>query len=150
MHSSRMSTVRSSGRRGGSARGVSAQRVSAQEGVCLGIVCPVGVSACGGCLPGGMYTSLPVDRMTDACENITFPQLLLRMVTRMHSSRMRRACFNGHLTQVMCLGMLGVQGGVHALNPEADTHLHEQNDRDRCKNITLPQTAFAGGNKPAF
>ena len=60
--------------------------VSAQ-GVC---VCPGGVSAGGGvcpggvflvgCLPGGClpqcmlgYTP-PVNRMTDACENITFPQ----------------------------------------------------------------------------
>ena len=43
-----------------------------------GGVCPRGrVSARdGGCLPD----PLPVDRMTDACENITFPQLLLRTV----------------------------------------------------------------------
>ena len=27
-----------------------------------------------------VYTSPPMDRMTDACENITFPQLLLRTV----------------------------------------------------------------------
>ena len=32
----------------------------------------------GGCLPEGC--SPPVDRMTDTCENITFPQLLLRSV----------------------------------------------------------------------
>ena len=31
----------------------------------------------------GMYTSPPtVDRMIDACENITFPQLLLRTVIK--------------------------------------------------------------------
>ena len=29
---------------------------------------------------GGVYTYPPVDRMTDACENIIFPQLLLRTV----------------------------------------------------------------------
>ena len=29
---------------------------------------------------GGAYTSPSVDRMTDTCENITFPQLLLRTV----------------------------------------------------------------------
>ena len=32
------------------------------------------------CLAGWVCTLPPVDRMTDACENITFPQLLLRMV----------------------------------------------------------------------
>ena len=52
LHSIRMHTVRCSGHLGGD-------------------VCP------GGCLPGGVYTSPPVDRMTDACENISFPQLLL-------------------------------------------------------------------------
>ena len=31
----------------------------------------------GGCLPRGVYTS-PSRAQTDACENITFPQLLLR------------------------------------------------------------------------
>ena len=54
MHSSSMRTVYCNGRLGG-----------------------------GGVLPGGlclagMCTPPPVDRMTDACENITFPQLLLR------------------------------------------------------------------------
>ena len=45
-------------------------------GVCLHGEClpREGVSA-GGCTPPN-----PVDRMTDACENITFPQLLLRTV----------------------------------------------------------------------
>ena len=37
-----------------------------------------GGSLPGGCLPGG--GGLPVDRITDVCENITFTQLLLRMV----------------------------------------------------------------------
>ena len=44
------------------------------EGVCPGGVC-LGVSA-RGCTP----SSPPMDRMTDPCENITFPQLLLRMI----------------------------------------------------------------------
>ena len=42
----------------------------------------------GGCLPRGVYTFPPVDRMTDACENITFPQLLLRTV-KVTSSEIR-------------------------------------------------------------
>ena len=128
MHSSRMRTVRCSGRLGGclsggylprgggclprgclsrgyvclgsvsaggclhrgvylgvSALGVSAQGgclpsiVSAQGGVCLAGVCLGGVCLGWGAYPGGC-TPPPVDRMTDACENITFPQLLLRMV----------------------------------------------------------------------
>ena len=55
-----------------SAGGVSAQWGGCAQGdVCWG-VCP------GGCLPGGVHPL--VDRMTGACENITFPQLLLRTV----------------------------------------------------------------------
>ena len=42
---------------------------------------PVGGGLPGGCLTlEGVYTSPPVDRMTDTCENITFLQLLLRTV----------------------------------------------------------------------
>ena len=44
----------------------------------------VGVSA-GGCLPRGCLLRHPpplVNRITDRCKNITFPQLLLRTVTR--------------------------------------------------------------------
>ena len=44
------------------------------DGVCRG------VSGQGGLPKGGVHLP-PVDRMTDACENITFPQLLLRTVT---------------------------------------------------------------------
>ena len=69
MHSSRMHTVHCSGR---------------LEGVCLGGVCLGGV--CLGrcvCLPRRVYTSpSPVNRMTDRCKNITFPQLCLRTVTK--------------------------------------------------------------------
>ena len=59
--------------------------VSAQVGVCRGSVCQGDVCQRGcqprGCIPAciGADTS-PVDRMTDACEKITFPQLLLWMV----------------------------------------------------------------------
>ena len=80
--------------------GVSVQGVSVQRGVCPGGVCPGGVcqggvcpgeGVCpGGCLPRGCLprrgglprgnTPPPVDRMTGSCENITFPQLLLRTV----------------------------------------------------------------------
>ena len=51
------------------------------QGGCLprGWVFPGGVSA-HGCLPRGMYT--PIDRITQACENITFLQLLMRMVIK--------------------------------------------------------------------
>ena len=58
------------------------------EGCLPGVGCLLGWGGClpdGGCLPGhgvlpGQGVHLPVDRMTDACENITFPQLLLRTV----------------------------------------------------------------------
>ena len=51
--------------------------VSAQGDVCL----PMGVSAQGGVYLGvSARPPIPMDRMTDACENKTFPQLLLRTV----------------------------------------------------------------------
>ena len=53
-----------------------------REGVCVrGDGCPGGVCVGG----GGCFT--PVDRMTDACENITFPQLLLRTVIKIVTRR---------------------------------------------------------------
>ena len=70
--------------------GVFSQGVSAPGGVCSG-----GVSAAGGCLllegvsafgPGGVYPFMqwvdtsPVNRMTDACENITLATTSLRLV----------------------------------------------------------------------
>ena len=74
---------------GVSAQGVSAclsggclPRASAQGGVCPGAVCLEGV-----CLSaGGVYTSptLWTEFLTHACENITFPQLLLRTVKRVY------------------------------------------------------------------
>ena len=60
--------------------------VSTQGGVCLGGCLPRGYLT-GGCLPGGGGWQVPrgrhpsVDKMKDACENITFPQLLLRTLT---------------------------------------------------------------------
>ena len=46
-------------------------------GVCLGWgVCP------GMCLPGGCVSALWTEFLTHACENITFPQLLLRTVMK--------------------------------------------------------------------
>ena len=65
-----------------------------QEGVCLGGWLPRG------CLPGesaqGGYDSPPVDRMTDACENITFPQLLLRTakIKRQQNKRIFQIIFH--------------------------------------------------------
>ena len=78
-----MRTVRCSGRleREGA---VSAWRVVCLEGVCPwgclpGGVCPGGVCP-GGCLPRGGVHLPPVNRITDRCKNITFPQLCLRTV----------------------------------------------------------------------
>ena len=89
MYSSRMRTVRSSGRISGggmSARGgVCSQGVSAPGGVCSGGCLLLGgllwgVSTPGGCLlPGGVVsqhalrqTPTPLCGQTDACKNITF------------------------------------------------------------------------------
>ena len=104
MHSSRMCTVRCSGRL--------LWRDCVCPGGCLakgqwclpGGVCPDAWGGClprgclpGGCLPrvgvcpwgvvsdqlhrgGGVCQTPPVNRLTDVCENITFPQLLLRTV----------------------------------------------------------------------
>ena len=59
--------------------GVSAQGVSAQGGVCRGA--SVGGVSQGGVCPGGVCPGEclphhpPVNRISDACENITLPQL---------------------------------------------------------------------------
>ena len=68
MHSSRMRTIRCSSRLGGGLP---------REGVCLG-VSALGMSALGGvCLGQGCLLPhpLPVNKITDTCENITLPQL---------------------------------------------------------------------------
>ena len=78
-----------------------------QEGVCLGGWLPRG------CLPGesaqGGYDSPPVDRMTDACENITFPQLLLRTakIKRQQNKRIFQIVFH-HFPPWMNLGKFGI------------------------------------------
>ena len=79
MHSSRMCTVRCSGRWGGMYpsmhwAGGCLLGVSAQGGVCPGGVCP-GDSAGMTAQRGVCQTPPPVNRMTDTCENITLPQL---------------------------------------------------------------------------
>ena len=73
----------------GYAQGGSAQGGSAQGG-CLprGRGYAQGGGVCPGGLPGGVFAwgclpdppPRPVDKITDACENITFPHLLLRTV----------------------------------------------------------------------
>ena len=89
MHSRRMRTVRSSGRRGGGrvsqhalgrgcvclGGGVARRVLSAQGGVCPG----GGVSAWGGGVcPIACWDTPPVDRMTDACENITLRTVIIQ------------------------------------------------------------------------
>ena len=60
----------------GYARGASAQGGSAQGGG----VCPGGLPGGCFCLGVSARPPRPVDKITDACENITFPYLLLRTV----------------------------------------------------------------------
>ena len=94
MHSSRMRTVRRSGCPGGGCPGgvcpgvcvcVSGGGVS-RRGFCPGYVSREGavcVSREGGVQGvSATHTPPPVNKITDACENITFPQLLLRMVIK--------------------------------------------------------------------
>ena len=65
--------------------------VSAWVGVCLGGICPGGVCP-GGCLSQHALgqTLPPVDRMTDRCKNIIFPQLRLRTVKMIHYAIVNR------------------------------------------------------------
>ena len=59
---------------------------------------------------GGSPEIPPVDRITDACKNITLATTSLRPVTRMHSSEMRTACsllYKGSLS-----GWGSLSGGV--------------------------------------
>ena len=79
MHSGRMHTARSSGRSGGvSGPGGCLVLGCLVPGVsALGGVCSHGVSARGGgvCLGGAWWRHPTVDRIRDACKNITLPQL---------------------------------------------------------------------------
>ena len=89
MQSSRMRTVRCSGRGGGGVcPGVCLPgRVSAHGGVCLGGGAP---ARGGGVCPNAGIHTFPVNRITDACENIShnLAATILQTVTRKHSSRM--------------------------------------------------------------
>ena len=82
MHSSRMRTVCWALGGGGLPGGLSAQGMSAHGGVWPGGCLPRGVSAERDVWPGGCVSHIThggdrsVDRMTDACENITLPQLV--------------------------------------------------------------------------
>ena len=123
MHSSRMRTTRllTIPRRGVCLWGVSAQGVSAQWGVCPGglprEVCPGGCLL-GVCLPGGV-------------------------------------CLEGCLPRGVCLQrclpgrrvFLGVGFLPHCMLESPLPPPCVNRIPDRCKNIILPQTSFAGGNK---
>ena len=89
MHSSRMRTVRCSSHPGG--------------GVCTGGVYPGAVSARGRgvFLPCGVYTS--PRGQTDTCENITFPQLLLRTVKMQKKENIFRT--NDFFSHTYCISI---------------------------------------------
>ena len=88
-------------------RGVSGCQggVSACQGEgCVCLICPSvqGVSACQGavCLVcrgevSGRHPPMWTEFLTHSCENITFPQLRLWMVARMHSSSMHTDRYSG-------------------------------------------------------
>ena len=84
MHSSKMCTVRCSGRLSCHARPSPA--TYAPPPPCTPL----------SCMPP-FATHAPVDRMTDACENITFPQLLLGTVKKIFLTFSPRpsCCFRG-------------------------------------------------------
>ena len=77
------------------------------------------------------------------------PKLRLRaVITRMHSSRMRTARLFPISPTMHCSGGVPGPGGVPAQVLPPPSPMNRMTDR--CKNITLPQTSFAGGNKKAF
>ena len=144
MHSSGMRTARlltvsqHALRKGGVSqhalgRGVCIPACTGPGGVCIstctgqGGVC-WGVSAQGGvCLWSQVvYPSMQWGRHAPCRQTKhNLHKLRLRAVTRMHSSRMCTARFNGHLHG---MGVCGVcLEGVHPLDPEADTPC-DQND----------------------
>ena len=55
--------------------------------------------------PGTKYTP-PVNRMTNRCKNITLATTSLRLVTRLHSSRMHTACLLPVSPSMHCAGCL--------------------------------------------
>ena len=95
LHSSRMHTVRCSGR----LRGVSTRRAVPRGclpgGVCQGVSAQREVSAWGGCLP--RQTPPHVKRITVRCKNNTLPQLLLQTVKRWLPKRALYTSFVGLL-----------------------------------------------------
>ena len=86
--------------------------------------------------------------------------LKLKQKTRMHSSRMRTvrllpvspSITGGVCSRGGCLlrGCLPLVRGGDGVYPSMQWGRPPPVDRmtDRCKNITLPQTSFAGSNKP--
>ena len=95
MHSNRMPTVRCRGRLG---EGASSIGGCLPRVVCLGEVYTPG--------PRGRHPH-PVDRMTDTCESITFPQLLLRTVK-----------IKNIMTKNLCLSSGGSKGGAAPYSPK--------------------------------
>ena len=74
-------------------------------------------------------------------------------ITRLHSSSMRTARLLPVFPSMHCAGGVSAPvggGGVlvsqHALRQTP----HVNRMTDRCKNITLPQTSFAGGNNNEY
>ena len=110
-----------------------------------------GVSARGeGCLPGG-EGCLPGSCVSQhALRQTTPPPLWTEFLThasetRMHSSRMRTACLLT-VPQHALPGGVPAQGVYLPRGVPAQVLLSPVNRMtDSCKNITLPQTSFAGG-----
>ena len=88
MHSSRMRTFSCSGR----------------------LLGGVGYLHTGECLPGGVHPPGHID----TCENITFPQLLLRTVTRRLQwiSMVTVSMMNGYITHSIHCNLLGIGVGL--------------------------------------
>ena len=81
------------------ARGDLPRRVSAWEVSAQGCVCLLG----GVCLPAGGCI-LPLCGQTDTCENITFPQLLLRTVKILWERHYMRLSYGVTVCQFFCAG----------------------------------------------
>ena len=98
-----------------------------------------------------------VDLNDQRCHYLSKTECAEVILTRLHSSRMLTARALTVSPSMLCTGGWGawswrVPGlggawsgtGIPACN-EADPPVNRMTDR--CKNITLPQTSFAGGNK---
>ena len=109
-----------------------------------------------------IHAPTPVNRMTNRCENITLPQTsfvgsnksIISKIS-MHSSRMRTAHLLPVSPSMHCMGGYlllrrgGLEGCLWSWGCIQHDHPPPPVNRmtDRCKNITLPQTSFAGVNK---